>query len=62
MRIRIFEPWRDMSREIHQKVVYRLFEGAVAGVSRDVRTEEKDSLYCFSSLVQASKGSKNLLG
>lgn len=34
-----------MSGEINQKVACRLFEGAVAGVGRERRAEEKDSFY-----------------
>lgn len=61
MKIRFCEQWRDMRAEINPKVMHRLFEGAVAGVSREVRTEEKD-FYWFPSLVSASIQIKQFIG
>lgn len=55
MKTKTFEQWKDMSGEINQKEVRKSFEGAMAGVSREVRTEEEDYLYRFSSLVPASE-------
>lgn len=61
MKIRICEQWRDMRADINPKVMHRLFEGAIAGVGREVRTEETD-FYGFPSLVSASMQIKQFIG
>lgn len=50
-----------MRAEINPKVMHRLLEGAIAGVGREVRTEEKD-FYWFPSLVSAAYSIKQFIG